>query len=51
MAVDVLPVVGFLGAVLMLARLCADGGLFSAAGATAGRVVVAATHGADLLGM
>ncbi len=33
-----LPVVGFLAAILMLARLCADEGLFSAAGATVGRV-------------
>jgi arsenical pump membrane protein len=33
-----LPVGGFLAAILMLARLCDDDGLFSAAGATVGRV-------------
>ncbi len=35
---DLLPVVGFLAAVLVLARLCADEGLFQAAGAAMARL-------------
>ena len=39
-----LPVVGFLAAVLVLARLCDDEGLFHAAGAAMARVSAGSPH-------